>query len=323
MPRSLPFVLACLALVAALLSPTPATAQRGRRQLQSEIDGAREMFATRDPQQMLEGLDLLLLLDDPAVIPAIAELLRSGPPANVADRALDALAALEHRSAMEVLVEFTNHRRPAARRRAYLAISVIPSRDRPALLEGCLSDSDRTIRGLCAESLGDIGSKRSLDILFRAFERGVLEAAISIGKLGDEEHIDRFDEYLGQQPLPIMLKGYDEFLKRRDISRARKIQIVTGACEAELEQRRRDQAMRDRGRTPPPRDPDAPLCDPNRLYGLGEIGGPAIRTFLFDYLNTFPENDDSELVRAVEETIRRIPDDPNMQGVRIPSGGDQ
>lgn len=320
MSRSLSLALACLFSAAALLLPPPLAAQRGR-QLRGEIDAVREMFETRDPAKMLEGLDTLLLLDDPAVIPAIAELLRSGPPDNVTDRALDALAALEHRSAMEVLVEFTNHRRVDARRRAYLAISVIPDRDRPALLEGCLSDSDRSIRGLCAESLGDIGSKGSLDILFRAFERGVLEAAISIGKLGDEEHIDRFDEYLGDQPLPIMLKGYKEFLARREIDRARKIQIVTGACEAELEQRRRDQAMRDRGRTPPPRDPDAPLCDPNRLYGLGEIGGPAVRTFLYDYLNTFPENDESELVRAVEETIRRIPDDPNMQGERIPAGG--
>lgn len=316
MLRSLSLCLAAAALAASTFTPMAGAAPGRSRQVQSEIDSVREMFATRDPAQMREGLDLLLILDNPAVIPTIADLLRSGPPDEVTDQALDALAALSHPSAMEVLVATTNHRRVDARRRAYVAISTINHRDRPALLEECLSDSDRAIRGLCALSLGDIGSKRSLDILFRAFERGVVEAAISIGKLGDEEDIDRFDTYLGQQPLPIMLSGYKEFLSRNDINKKRKIQVVTGACEAELEARKRDQAMIDRGRTPT-RDPNEVLCEPDRLYGLGEIGGPAVRRFLFDYLGTFPENGESELQRAVEETIRRIPEDPNMQGERI------
>ena len=52
---------------------------------------------------------------------------------------------------------------------------------------------------------------------------------------------------------------------------------------------------------------------------LGEVAGPMVKRFLQDYLATFSERDRSPLRRAVEETARRIPDDPNA-GTRLPSG---
>ncbi|HJK96019.1 MAG TPA: HEAT repeat domain-containing protein [Polyangiaceae bacterium LLY-WYZ-14_1] len=280
-PTHLPFLF-LVPLLGATLLASPVDAQRRRGRVDAEIAALRPKLESGDPAQMKEGIQGLFALDNPAVIPVLAELLRSGAPDDVTDEALFVLSELAHRDAMDVLVEFTNHRRDEARKRAYEAIARIDHPARRGTLEECLSDSDRDIRGTCAFALGEIGAKASLDVLFRAFERGVVEAAISIGKLGDERHIDRFDEYLEQQPLPIMLDGYNEFLSRNDIKKKRKEKVVTD---------------------------------------LGEISGPLVRRFLFDYLNTFSENDESELRQAVEETIRRIPDDPSVAGERIPSGG--
>jgi len=276
----------CLTLAALWPAALPASAdaqRRRRARLQNEIEAVQPKLDSGDPAQMREAVAILYTLDDPGVIPTLAELLRSGPPDEVADEALRALAGLGHRDAMPVLIEFTNHRRTSARRTAYEAIATIDHPDRRATLEECLSDSDRGIRGVCAIALGEIRAKASLDVLFRAFERGVVEAAISIGKLGDESHIDRFDEYLGDQPLPIMLNGYREFLARRDIKKKRKQEVVTD---------------------------------------LGEVSGPLVRDFLLTYLGTFPENAEGELFEAVEETVRRIPADPNAAGLRTrPAGG--
>ena len=203
------------------------------------------------------------------MIPPLAVLLRSGQPDLVTDRALESLRGLAHSSSIEVLTEFTRHRRAGARRRAYQAIAAIDDDRVPALLEQGLRDSDRSVRSETALALGSVGATNSLETLFRAFERGVIEAAISIGKLGDENAIERFSEHLGRRPLAIMLSGYQEFLGRGDISNDAKATIV--------------------GR-------------------LGEVSTPMVRRFLVDYLASFSPRDRSELKTAVEETIQRIPE---------------
>jgi hypothetical protein len=97
----------------------------------------------------------------------------------------------------------------------------------------------------------------------------VIEAAISIGKLGNAESVQRFNEHLGRAALAVMLSGYEHFLRRDDIPVRVKTDIVSS---------------------------------------LGEVSGPAVRRFLVEYLGTFPERDNSPLKRHVEETVRRIPE---------------
>jgi HEAT repeat protein len=269
--------LAGLALTLALIAPESADAQRSGRRGASEqgaptirdLDTITPRLQSTSPDEIRQAIDMLTIIDHPRVIPPLADLLRAGQADQVTDRALESLRGLAHPSSLDVLTEFTQHRRVGARRRAYQAVAAIEDDRVPAILEQGLRDSDRSVRSESALALGSVGATSSLDTLFRAFERGVVEAAISIGKLGDEDSIERFSEHLGRRPLAIMLSGYQEFLGRREISNDAKAAIV--------------------GR-------------------LGEVSTPMVRRFLSDYLASFSPRDRSELKTAVEETIQRIPE---------------
>ena len=249
-------------------------APSGPRVTLADMDEILPRLQSANPDEVREAIDLLVIVDRPQVVPPLAELLRSGQPDRITDRALEALRGLAHPNAIEVLTEFTNHRRVGARRRAYQALAAIDDERVRPLLERGLRDSDRTVRGAAALALGEIGAKPSLDLLFHAFERGVVEAAIAIGKLGDEGSVERYSEFLGREPLGVMLSGYEEYLGRSDIDLETKAAIV------------------DR---------------------LGEVAGVMVRRFLQSYLNQFPsrirDQEVRELFERVEETIARIPEE--------------
>jgi HEAT repeat protein len=235
------------------------------------------------------AIDQLTVISDAQCVPPLAELLRSGQPDAVTDRALDALRAIGHASSIEVLTEFTHHRRAGARRRAYRALAAIEDRRIPALIEAGLRDSDREVRSSSALALGTMGSRSSLELLFRAFDRGVIEAATAIGQLGNEGSVERFDGYLGRVPLSVMLAGYDQYLRRTDINEETKLGIVTR---------------------------------------LGEVSGRQVREFLSAYLGTFGARDRSRLRQTVMDTLTRIPIEgdtrrtaPTGAGAAAPSPG--
>jgi hypothetical protein len=262
---------------------TPAAATfRGRAGPQPTVRDIAEIAARLDStnaDEVREAIDLLSVIDHPDVIAPLARLLRSGRSDEVTDRALTALQGLAHPSSIDVLVEFTHHRRARARRLAYEALAAIQDRRIPPLLEQGLRDSDRTVRGNAARSLGEIGARQSVDTLFVAFDRGVVEAAISIGKLGDRASLTRYTEYLGRMPLSVMLSGYGEYLRRNDIPEEVKIEVV--------------------GR-------------------LGEVSGPMVRAFLQRYLDTFPTSgraaQRNRVRTVVIDTLRRIPGAAQIRG---------
>lgn len=242
MRRIAPWLLVCATLLGAASGTTTAHAQRARRARPApateQVEGggpaptieelptiaARLHSANAD--EVREAITLLTIINDPGAIPPLAELLRSGQPDAVTDATLEALQRLEMPQSLEVLTEFTHHRRAGARRRAYAAIAQIDDRRVPALLEQGLRDSDRSIREECAQALGRIGARGSLETLFHAFERGVLSASESIGRLGNDADVARFNAFLGRLPISVMLGGYDQFLQRRDISDSVKIDII-------------------------------------------------------------------------------------------------
>jgi len=228
-----------------------------------------------NPDEVRAAIDDLTVIGAPQCVPPLVALLRSGQPDAVTDRALDALRTIREAGSIEILTEFTHHRRAGARRRAYRALAVIEDRRVPALLEAGLRDSDREVRSNCALALGTIGSRSSLELLFRAFDRGVIEAATAIGQLGDEASITRFDAYLGRVPLSVMLAGYEQFLRRSTIGEEARVGIVTR---------------------------------------LGEVSGRQVREFLSTYLGTFGERDRSRLRQTVMDTLTRIPLESSVGG---------
>jgi len=266
-------VAGAVALAAALLAPPSAHAQNDQERAPTvrDVDDIAERLDSSNPVEVREAIDLLSVIDHPSVVPHLAELLRSGRSDEVTDRALQALRGLAHPSAIDVLTEFTRHRRARARRLAYQALAAIEDRRVADLVEHGLSDSDRSVRATCARALGEMGASGSVDTLFVAFDRGVVEAAISIGKLGNRASVERFTEHLGEAPLSVMLSGYGEYVRRDDIPAAVKIDII--------------------GR-------------------LGEISGPMVRVFLQRYLDTFGTGRLAQRDRVrqtVVETLRRIP----------------
>ena len=197
----------------------------------AEFDAIVARLQGANPDEVRESITLLTILNDPAAIPPLSALLRAGQPDAITDAALDALQRLEMPASLDVLSEYTHHRRVGARRRAYAAIAAIEDRRVPVLLEQGLRDSDRSIREDAAQALGRIGASGSLEMLFRAFERGVLGASESIGRLGADADVARFTAFLGRMPISVMLGGYDQFLQRRDISDTVKIEIVNRLLE--------------------------------------------------------------------------------------------
>jgi HEAT repeat protein len=307
--RSLHITSSTLAVGLLALSSTPAFAQRTRPATPpassapsensaseppvavptlSDLPQLTSRLASGSPEDVANAIDQLLILDRPESVPPLAALIRSGQPADVTDHALDALRAIAEPSAMEVLSELTHHRRSGARRRAYTAIAATRDPRSASLVEQGLRDSDRAVRSTCATALGAMQSRSSIEILFRAFERGVVEAAAAIGKLGDERSVARFGEHLGQQPLSVMLSGYEQYLRRADIDERTKTAIVNQ---------------------------------------LGEVSGSAVRDFLTVYLNTLPEparrapprrigatdNPPLTLRELVARTIRQIRVEPLPQ----------
>lgn len=192
-----------------------------------ELPAILARLRSANADEVREAITLLTILNDRAAIEPLSDLLRSGQSDVITDAALEALQRLAMPEAIPVLSEFTHHRRVGARRRAYAAIAAIRNDRRVApLLEQGLRDSDRAIREETAQALGRIGSRSSINLLFRAFERGVLGAAEAIGRLGTEADVERFHAFLGRVPISVMLGGYEQFLQRRDISDAVKVDIV-------------------------------------------------------------------------------------------------
>lgn len=278
-----------LTLAGSLVTPATADAQRRRRAAAaqededgpsrpqvtlSDLDTVAPKLQSANLDEVREGIDLLVIIDSPEVIPHLATFLRGGAPDALTNRALEALRGLGHASAIDVLTEFTNHRRVAARRRAYQALAAIEDERVAPLLERGLRDSDRTVRGAAALALGNIGARGSIEILFRAFERNVIEAAIALGKIAPANALERYHGFLGREPLGVMLSGYEHFLRRDDIPFEAKKDIIER---------------------------------------LGEVAGVMVRRFLGEYFATLPERTRNreirELKELLQETIRRIPEE--------------
>lgn len=218
----------------AVLSPAQPARATDAELLPSQPKEPAQPLAKR--LQTHDQTELLLLLDElaPGVdternVKAVAELLRAGQPDVVTDHALDALARLGSREAREVLIAFTRHRRPQARRRAYTALAQLKDgRDASVLsvLTQGLRDSAPEVRGNAARWLGELRVREAASDLQRALELGVTEAAGALGKVGDAASVDRYTTLLGKLPLPVMLSGYANYLERSDLPEATKLHII-------------------------------------------------------------------------------------------------
>jgi HEAT repeat protein len=159
---------------------------------------------------------------------AVAKLLERGHTDAVTDRALETLGTLGAPQGGRVLAQFTHHRRPAARAHAFAALGKVAGSDqalRHRVANG-LRDNWPSVRGAAARALEVLKAREATPILLLAVGRGVPEAAVTLGAIGEPSSLEGFTAHLGKQPLEVMLSGYDRWLSRPDLDEKAKLGII-------------------------------------------------------------------------------------------------
>ena len=163
-----------------------------------------------------------------AAAAAVAKLLERGHSDAVTDRALETLTTLGVPQSASILTQYARHRRPAARARAFTALGRIAGSDRALrqVVADGLRDSVPEVRGAAARALEALRASEATPLLLRALGRGVPEAAVTLGAIGDASSLDGYSAYLKQQPLDVMLAGYARYLRRPDLNERAKLDVI-------------------------------------------------------------------------------------------------
>lgn len=237
-----------------------------------EVTDAISGLSHTDPEQVLSSIGILAASGAKSAAAPLADLLRTGPRNDITNAALQSLGLIAHPESLPVIIEYLNHRRPDARITAIYALDAYEDDKVATALTGALRDSDREVRSTAALALGKHGSESTVPILFKALERGVHEAAISIGQLGGEKDAEQLSAQLGKLDINVLLPGFDEFLRREDFPKKGKLEI---------------------------------------LNDLFELAGPDVRRFAVAYKASFPPGttEENELFKMVSRMVRQIQED--------------
>jgi HEAT repeat protein len=237
--------------------------------LSAEAKEAADKLKSENQSEVLEAIAKLGELAEPGGAQVLVDLLEKGPKDKVTEAALDALGAISNPDSIPILIEYMQHRRPKVRIIAINAIAEIKDKRVSEALKTALSDSDANVRKAAAYAIGRYGDTSAIDILFKAFDRNVPEAAIAIGQIGGEDAMERLAGYLGKAPLDLLKPGLAEFLNRENFSMKGKIAII-------------DKLM--------------------------ELAGPEVKEFLKQYAAGLSEDAPLKLRQKVQEAIESIAD---------------
>lgn len=260
-----------------VLAASPAVAQRGGGGApavdRAVIDSAIEDLKSQDLPTVLRAVTTLADAADPRATEPLTELLRKGPPDDVTHAVIQALGAIADPRSVNILIEYMRHRRARVRRYAVQAIAAIVNpRVRDQVLDAlrsALRDSNDRVRGAAANALAEHQDRGAIDLLFLAFERNVVEAAVAIGKLGGAAEAERLAGYLGRRQLSEILPGFDEFLRRPEFPEDAKVEIIRK---------------------------------------LESIAGPDVKRFLVSLTTSPPQGFPARVREEAERLIRMIPD---------------
>lgn len=159
---------------------------------------------------------------------AVAKLLEQGRSDVVTDRALEALASVGTPAAGQLVAQYAHHRRVAARARAFTALGKVAGSDRALreLVASGLRDGAPEVRAAAARSLESLKATEATPLLLKALGRGVPEAAVTLGAIGDASSLEGYNAYLRKQPLDVMLTGYERYVLRPDLNEKSKLDII-------------------------------------------------------------------------------------------------
>lgn len=218
----------CLTASAAggLALPRPARAAETQSEL--DVEALEKEIESGDEGRILAALEKVAKSKDPAGAPVVLAVLRRGATPAVLQAAFKAAAKIKAESTSAAIAPYVRHRTPDVRRGAVGALLGTGGPAATEALTRALRSRDAVVRGMAATGLGTLGAHDSLDDLFKAFDRGVAEAAASIGLLCRGAECERFVALSGKKPFDVMVSGYDQILFRpaKEVPDDQKLELV-------------------------------------------------------------------------------------------------
>jgi hypothetical protein len=200
-----------------------------------------------DPAKVQSGLDDVRMtgVGGASAVPVIVRLLQEGLPLALTQSAIDTLGDTQSPAASPILAVYARHRVLSLRKSAVQALAKTKGPEAVKALGAALSDPDAGVRGAAATALGGLKAHDLLGDLFRALDRGVPEAAASIGELCVAQECETLAGKLGKLPFEVVTSGIDQVLFRPppDVTDDLKVKLVerlrdvgTAACNKFLKQ---------------------------------------------------------------------------------------
>ena len=156
------------------------------------------------------------------VVPALATRLKNGLPKETLKKALETIGELEDPAAAEACEAYLAHRDPEVRLSAVRCLGGAKGPEATKALRIALADLDVRVHGLAATLLGEAHAPEAVAELVVALDKGVNEAAVSIGMLcegkgGSDKSCDALTERLKSKPLDVIASGLQQVLTRKEI----------------------------------------------------------------------------------------------------------
>ena len=166
---------------------------------------------------------------------AIVARLKAGLSKSLIVKALDTLAELEDQAGAEAGDMYLAHRDGEVRQ---AAVRCLGGSKGPVAVKGlqkALTDPDGRVRGLAATVLGGTKAADAVPMLVVALDKGVNEAAVSIGQLcttapGDKS-CDVLLDRMKSKPFDVISSGLGQMLARKDVSDDAKKKVITQVRE--------------------------------------------------------------------------------------------
>lgn len=162
----------------------------------------------------------------PADVKALAGRILDGLPPERLQQALEALEAAGRKEAAPAIERLLRHRRPQVRVAAVRLVVACRPAQRAAWLKRALDDPDPRVRGAAAEAIGDLRVADAVPLLFQALDRGMLEAAMPLGRLVKAEQVERLLGHLGRVPFEVFGPALTELVARRDLPVSARLLVV-------------------------------------------------------------------------------------------------
>lgn len=159
--------------------------------------------------------------------------LEKGLPRELLKKALETLATLEDPAGVPGCEIYMSHRDSEVRLAALKCLGAAKTPAANKTIRAALGDTDARVHAMAATLLGEAKATDSVGDLIVAFDKGVNEAAVSIGILcapaGGE--CDQLLNRMKSKPLDVVFSGLQQILTRKDVPDDYKKKVITQVRE--------------------------------------------------------------------------------------------